>query len=70
MVLLKPVKTALTLWLHGNDSVLRAAIFLALAGMPYKYNQCHTTLTGLSGVCARLEPASSNNNGILEINVL
>ena len=30
LVLLKPVKTALMLWLHGNDSILRAAIFLHL----------------------------------------
>ena len=28
------------------------------------------TLEGLSSVCAKLEPADSNNNEILEINVL
>ena len=28
------------------------------------------TLEGLSSVCAKLEPASSKNNEILEINVL
>ena len=28
------------------------------------------TLEGLSSVCAKLEPASSRNNEILEINVL
>ena len=28
------------------------------------------TLEGLSGVCAKLDPASSKNNEILEINVL
>ena len=44
--------------------------FLALAGIPYKYNQCHTTLGGLSSVCAKIDPASSKNNEILEINVL
>ena len=44
--------------------------FLAFAGIPYKYNQCDTTLGGLSSVCAKLEPASSQNNEILEINVL
>ena len=44
--------------------------FLALTGVPYKYNQYHTTLGGLSGVCAKLEPASSKNNETLEINVL
>ena len=44
--------------------------FLALASIPCKYNQCHTTLIGLSSVCAKVEPASSTNNEILEINVL
>ena len=44
--------------------------FGALAGIPYKCKQCHTTLTGLSSVCAKLEPASSKNDEILEINVL
>ena len=44
--------------------------FLALAGIPYKYDQCHTTLRGLGSVCAKLEPPSSKNKGILEINVL
>ena len=59
------------LWLHGNNSILRAAI-LALAGIPYKYNQCRTTLGGLSSVCAKLEPLSSKNNEIhnRQINVL
>ena len=42
--------------------------FLALAGIPYKYNQCHTTLGWLSSICAKLEPGSSKNNEILEIN--
>ena len=44
--------------------------FLALAGTPYKYNQCHTTLGGLSSVCVKSEPAGSKNKEILEINVL
>ena len=44
--------------------------FWALAGVRYEYNQCHTTLEGLSSVCVKLEPASSKNNEILEINVL
>ena len=44
--------------------------FLALSGTPYKYNQFHTTLEGLSTVCAKLEPAGSKNDEILEINVL
>ena len=42
--------------------------FLALSGIPYKYNQCHTTLEGLSSVCEKLQPASSNNNERLKIN--
>ena len=67
-MLLKPVKMVVMLWLHRNDSILRAAI-LALVGIPYQYNQCHTTLGGLSSVCAKLEPVSSENNKILEINV-
>ena len=58
------------LWLHENDSILRAAIFLTLATIPYKYNQGHTILGELSSVCAKLEPASSKNDEILEINVL
>ena len=41
--------------------------FLAFAGVRYKY---HTTLGGSSSVCAMIEPASSKNNEILEINVL
>ena len=44
--------------------------FLALAGIPYKYNQCHTTVGELISVSVKLEPASSKNNEILEINVL
>ena len=35
-----------------------------------KNKWCHMTLEGLSSVCAKLEPASSKNNEILEINVL
>ena len=57
------------LWLHGNDSTMRATIFLALAGMLYKYNQCHIILEMLSSACAKLEPASSKNNETLEINI-
>ena len=44
--------------------------FLALAGIPYKYNQCHITLGGLSSVCVKIDPASSKNNEILQQNVL
>ena len=35
-----------------------------------KNKRCHMTLEGLSSACAKLEPASSKNNEILEINVL
>ena len=69
-MILKPVKMALMQWLQGNDSIQRAAIILAFVGIPYKYNHCHTALGGLGSVCANLEPASSKNNEILEINVL
>ena len=41
---------------------------MVLAGIPYKYNKCNTTLGGLNSVCAKSEPASSKNNEILEIN--
>ena len=51
-------------------TLFRELPFLALAGIYYKYNQCHTTLGGLSSVCAKLEPASSKSNEILEICVL
>ena len=44
--------------------------FLVLASIPYKRDQCHTTLGGLSSVCAKLEPASSKDNEMFEINVL
>ena len=68
-MLLKSVKTALMLWLQGNDPTLRAAIFCNCRHT-YKYTHCHTTLGGLSSVYAELEPASSKSNEILEINVL
>ena len=41
--------------------------FLALAGIHYKYNQCHTTLGRSGSVSPKLEPASSKYNKILEI---
>ena len=44
--------------------------FLALAGLPYEYNQCRTSLGELSNVCAKLGLGSSKNNEILGINVL
>ena len=66
-MLLKPVKVAFMLWLHGNNSILRAAIFLALAGIPYELPY---KFGGLISVCDKLEPAISQNNEILKINVL
>ena len=44
--------------------------FMAFASIPYKHNQYHTTLRGLCSICADLEPASSKNNEILEINAM
>ena len=66
-MLLKPVKVAFILWLHGNSSILRAAIFLALAGIPYELPY---KFGGLISVCDKLEPAISQSNEILKINVL
>ena len=62
------------LWFYENDSVLNATFF-GIYKFTFKdtFNnnkQCHITLEGLNSVCAKLEPASSKNNEILEINVL
>ena len=54
----------------GKQLYFESCHFLALAGIPYRYNQCHTILEGLNSVCAKLEPATSKNNDILETNVL
>ena len=43
-----------------NGFILRGAIFWHLQAYN-KYNQCDTTLGGLSSVCAKLEPASFKN---------
>ena len=51
------------LWFYENDSILNATFFS-------KNKQCHRTLEELSSVCAKLKPAGSKNNEILEINVL
>ena len=69
-MLLKPIKTALNVMVTRKRLYSESWHFLVLAGLPYKYNQCHTTLGRLSGVCAKLEPANSKNNEMLEINVL
>ena len=59
------------LWLHGNDSILRGAIFWHLqAYLPNITNAIQLNLGGLTSVYAKLEPASSKNNEIPEINVL
>ena len=69
-MLLKQVKTTLLLWLHGNDSILRATIFWQLqAYLTNITNAIQLGGGGLSGVCAKLEAASSKNNEIFEINV-
>ena len=69
-MLLKPVKTALMLRLHGNDSILRAAPFWHLQEYPTNMINSIQRLGGLSSVSAKLEPTSSKNKEILEINVL
>ena len=60
------------LWFYENDSILHTTFsaFTKTTDKCNKNKQCHTTLKGLRSVCAKLEPASSKNNEILEINVL
>ena len=67
-MLLKPVKTALMLFLHGNDSVLRAASFWHLQA--YLTNITNVIQLWESSVCAKFEAAASKNDEVLEINVL
>ena len=57
---------------YENDSILNATIsaFTKTADTFSKNKRCHMTSEGLSTVCAKLEPASSENNEILRINVL
>ena len=60
------------LWFYENDSILNATFstFTKTTDTFNKIKRCQTTLEGLSSVCTILEPASSKNNEILEINVL
>ena len=55
-----------------NDPILNAifSAFKKATDSFYKNKRCHMTLEGLSSVCAKLEPASSENNEILGIGVL
>ena len=59
-------------WFYENDSILNATFsaFTKTTDTFNKNKQLHMTLEGLSNVCAKLEPASSKNNEIFEINVL
>ena len=49
---------------------LHFSAFIKTADTFNKNKRCYMTLEGLSNVCAKLEPASSENNEILAINVL
>ena len=56
---------------YENDYIMNATIlaFTKITDTFDKNKRCHLTLEGLSSVCAKLNPASSKNNEILEINV-
>ena len=49
---------------------LHFSVFTKTTDTFNKNRRCHMALEGLSSVCAKLQPASSKNNEILEINVL
>ena len=58
------------LWFYENDSILNTT-FSAVRKTKDTFNKNkrgHMTFEGLSTVCAKLEPAISKNNEILEIN--
>ena len=60
------------LWFYENGSILNAT-FLGIYKTTDTFDKderCHTTLKGLSSVCAKLELPSSKNNDKLEIKVL
>ena len=57
-MLLKPVKKGITGIVTLKLLYSEGCHFLALAGIPYKCNQCHTIVGGLSSVCAKIEPAN------------
>ena len=57
----------------GNNSILKAAFFGICKDSidtPSKNKQCHLNFRELSSFWAKLDPAGSKNNEILEINVL
>ena len=63
---------SIKLWFYGNDSDLKlhSSAFEKAPNTPIKYKQCHMNFRGLSSVWAKLELVRSENNDILEINVL
>ena len=61
------------LWFYENDFLLNVAFFGIYEENRHifkKMKRCFLPLEQLSIVCAKLEPASSKNNEILEVNVL
>ena len=52
------------LWFYENDFILNAtfSVFTKTTDTFNKNKRCHMTLELLSSVCAKLEPASSENN--------
>ena len=69
LVLLKPVETSLMLWLYGNDFINRATLSGSCRHTS-KNNWRGRAWGRLISVCTKLEPARSESNEILEINVL
>ena len=69
LVLLRPAEASL---MHGymETTLLKELLFLVLADILHKNILCSRTSGGLSGVCTKLEPDTSESNEILEINVL
>ena len=70
LILLQPVETSLMLMPCMETALLKELLFLALADINHKTNQCTTTRGALNSVCTKLELASSESKEILEINVL
>ena len=64
------VEYVMVLWKWFVFWTLRFSAFTKTTDTFSKNKRCHVTLEGLSSVCVKLEPASSTNNEILEINVL
>ena len=60
------------LWFFENDFILNVT-FSAFEKATDSFNKskrCYLALEGLSSICAKLEPASSESNEKLEINFL